>query len=62
MVACGSDKRRMIMLRILFVTMFLTLAVSAQAQVMAPDSENGRFTFNQVQDGFLRLDTRTGSV
>ena len=50
------------MLRILFVTMFLTLAVSAQAQVMAPDSENGRFTFNQVQDGFLRLDTRTGNV
>jgi hypothetical protein len=37
-------------------------ATAAQAQTAAPDSENGRFTFNQVKDGLLRLDTRTGQV
>jgi hypothetical protein len=53
----------MIMRRILLANMFLALlAVSGQAQVMAPDGENGRFTFHQVQDGLLRLDTRTGNV
>ena len=25
-------------------------------------SENGRYTFNRVDDGYLRLDTRTGQV
>ena len=44
----------------------LTIAVlafvpAAQAQP-APDSENGRYTFSQVADGMLRLDTRTGAV
>jgi len=28
----------------------------------SPDSENGRYTFSQVSDGMLRLDTRTGAV
>jgi hypothetical protein len=36
-------------------------APAAQAQP-APDSENGRYTFSQVPDGMLRLDTRTGAV
>jgi len=45
----------------LFVLAFLALAPSVQAQT-APDSENGRYTFNQVTDGMLRLDTRTGAV
>jgi hypothetical protein len=27
-----------------------------------PDSENGRYSFNPVADGVLRLDTRTGQV
>jgi hypothetical protein len=35
---------------------------AALAQTAAPDSENGRYTFNQVADGTLRLDTRTGQV
>jgi hypothetical protein len=35
---------------------------AALAQTAAPDSENGRYTFNQVADGLLRLDTRTGQV
>jgi hypothetical protein len=33
----------------------------AHAQA-APDSENGRFTFHRVEDGYLRLDARTGQV
>ena len=33
----------------------------AHAQT-APDTENGRYTFIQVSDGMLRLDTRTGQV
>lgn len=38
------------------------LAPAAFAQTAAPDSENGRYTFNQVADGMLRLDTRSGQV
>ena len=34
----------------------------ARAQPAAPDSENGRFVFNTVPDGLLRLDTRSGQV
>ena len=45
----------------LLVLAFLALAPSVQAQT-APDSENGRYTFSQVADGMLRLDTRTGAV
>ena len=43
------------------VLALLILAPSAQAQT-PPDSENGRYTFSQVPDGMLRLDTRTGAV
>jgi hypothetical protein len=51
------------MMRALLVATVLALTtVSAQAQTAAPDSENGRFTFNQVSEGLLRLDTRTGNV
>ena len=28
----------------------------------APDTENGRYTLSQKGDGFVRLDTRTGTV
>jgi hypothetical protein len=44
----------------------LALAVSAIAVPVhaqpTPDNENGRYTFSQVPDGTLRLDTRTGTV
>jgi len=40
----------------------LAIMSAAHAEEPAPDSENGRFTFNQVADGYLRLDTRTGQV
>jgi len=57
-----SGTREAIMLRTLFLVAVLLGVPAAQAQTAAPDPENGRFTFNQVQDEFLRLDTRTGQV
>jgi hypothetical protein len=52
------------MKRIVFLTAALCgslWAIAALAQT-APDSENGRFTFHRVEDGYLRLDARTGQV
>jgi len=46
---------------ILLVSAFACLAPAAHAQT-APDTENGRYSFGQVADGMLRLDTRTGQV
>ena len=46
---------------LVLVSAFVMLAPGAHAQT-APDSENGRYSFNQVPDGMLRLDTRTGQV
>ena len=37
-------------------------AQSATAPGATPDSENGRYTFNQTADGVLRLDSRSGQV
>ncbi len=34
----------------------------AAAQNGAPDSEGGRYSFNRVDDGYLRLDQQTGQV
>ena len=51
------------MMRTLLIAAAVAVAAAAaQAQTATPDSENGRFTFNKVQDGVLRLDTRTGQV
>jgi hypothetical protein len=38
------------------------LIVPAMADEATPDSGGGRYTFNKVADGFLRLDTQTGEV
>ena len=46
---------------VLTVAALLVLAPAAHAQT-TPDSENGRYSFSQVPDGMLRLDTRTGQV
>jgi len=46
---------------IILAAAFMAIAPAAQAQP-APDSENGRYTFSQVPEGMLRLDTRTGAV
>ena len=46
---------------VLALAVLAALAPAAFAQP-APDSENGRYTFSQMPDGMLRLDTRTGAV
>jgi hypothetical protein len=51
-----------IMLRIVLMLATLAVMPAAYAETATPDSENGRFVFNQVADGLLRLDTRTGQV
>jgi len=51
-------------MRLFALALTLSLAdfAVASAQTAAPDSENGRYSFNPVADGVLRLDTRTGQV
>jgi len=39
-----------------------SLAGPTGAQTTSPDRENGRYTFKDVPDGLLRLDTRSGQV
>jgi hypothetical protein len=46
---------------VLTVAALTAFAPAAHAQT-TPDSENGRYSFSQVPDGMLRLDTRTGQV
>jgi hypothetical protein len=46
----------------LALTLSLAIFAVASAQTATPDSENGRYSFNPVADGVLRLDTRTGQV
>ena len=50
------------MTRAILVVALLTAALPAAAQTATPDSENGRYSFSQVSEGLLRLDTRTGQV
>ncbi len=47
---------------VLAITLSLANFAAASAQTAMPDSENGRYSFNPVADGVLRLDTRTGQV
>jgi hypothetical protein len=51
-------------MRLFALALALSLAASAVAsgQTATPDSENGRYSFNPVVDGVLRLDTRNGQV
>jgi hypothetical protein len=42
--------------------MVLCTGAAALADEPMPDSAGGRYTFNKVADGFVRLDTRTGEV
>ncbi len=47
----------------LFVLATLALAgLAAWAQSTVPESDDSRYTFNRVDDGYLRLDGRTGQV
>jgi hypothetical protein len=43
------------------IVLWFAFALCAHAQEM-PDAERGRFTFQQVPEGMLRLDGRTGQV
>jgi hypothetical protein len=42
--------------------MAAALLVGGAARAQAPDSEGNRYQFNQVQDGYLRLDLKSGAV
>ena len=46
----------------LALTLLLAAPATATAQMMAPDSENGRYSSYPIADGMLRLDTRTGQM
>jgi hypothetical protein len=47
----------------LFMVAGLALAGSAAlAQSPVPESDDSRYTFNRIDDGYLRLDGRTGQV
>jgi len=39
-----------------------SLLLPAVAEDVPPDNAGGRYTFNRVAEGFLRLDTQTGEV
>src|SRR5262245_15173775 len=60
MVRCrGKDVMRLFTL---VITLPLAALTTAWAETATPDGQNGRFLFNPVADGVLRLDTRTGQV
>ena len=40
----------------------LFISPPASAHDASPETENGRYSFNRVDEGFLRLDHRTGQV
>jgi hypothetical protein len=46
----------------IIVALFFCLTVPALADDATPDSEHGRYSFNKLADGVLRLDTQTGAV
>src|SRR5262245_38687687 len=55
----GKDAMRLFALAI---AMSLAALSTASAETATPASQNGRYSFNPVVDGVLRLDTRTGQV
>ena len=55
----GKDVMRLFALAL---TLSLADFAVASAQTATPNSENGRYSFNPIADGVLRLDTRTGQV
>jgi hypothetical protein len=46
----------------LALTLSLAPLTVVSAQTATPDAENGRYSFNPVPDGVLRLDIRSGQV
>jgi hypothetical protein len=65
MVMAKPEKLMTRTLAIAFLGMFAAVSfgnVPTLGATATPDSENGRFMFNEVTDGVLRLDTRTVQV
>ena len=50
------------MVTLAVITCLIAVAGPAAADPATPDRENGRYTFKDVPDGLLRLDTRSGQV
>jgi hypothetical protein len=48
--------------RALLLSFFVCACTPTFAQAPLPDSQGGRFSFHQVAEGLLRLDSRTGQV
>jgi hypothetical protein len=44
------------------VSALLFIPAATHAHDPSPETENGRYSFNRVEEGFLRLDHRTGQV
>src|SRR5262249_39161698 len=59
---CASLGKDIMRVFALALTLSLADFAVASAQTATPDSENGRYSFNPVADGVLRLDTPTGQV
>jgi hypothetical protein len=57
-----QDPEQLMRLFAFALTVSLAALAAASAQTATPDSENGRYSFNPVAEGVLRLDTRTGQV
>jgi hypothetical protein len=57
-----SFRRDVMRLFALALTLSLAPLTVVSAQTTTPDAENGRYTFNAVADGVLRLDVRSGQV
>ncbi len=52
----------MIRTALIIVAGLVLAAPAASAQGTSPESDDTRFTFNRADDGYLRLDGRTGQV
>ena len=50
------------MIRYVVATVMAGAALVSGAHAQAPDTEGNRYQFNQVQDGYLRLDLKSGAV
>ena len=57
----AQGETAMIRIGLVVVALACSLATPVQAQ-SAPDTADGRFTFHRTDDGFLRLDGRSGQV
>jgi hypothetical protein len=62
MVQPQRKERFMVRLGPIIAAMFGFAGTLAWAQSSPPESDDTRYSFNRVEDGYLRLDGRTGQV